>query len=145
VSEVRADPSGSEVEIPVAVTIFGARPTAATAGVRHRSLAARMRRAALGLGAAWLLAVPAVFFPVLHFVLVPGLLVGGVVLAVILLREDRTLARVRGTCPRCGGALDLTPGGRFRLPRAVQCLHCNNTLTLTVADAGERGGAPPSG
>jgi hypothetical protein len=96
-----------------------------------------VRRAALALGIAWLLAFPAIFFPVVHFVLVPGLVVGGVVMGVMLLREDRTLARIRATCPRCGAALDLAPGGRFRLPRPVQCVHCKNELTLTAADTPE--------
>jgi hypothetical protein len=65
-------------------------------------------------------------------VLVPGLVVSGVVLAVLRLREARTLTRVRGICPRCGASLDLTPGGRFRLPRLVQCVHCRNELTLAA-------------
>jgi hypothetical protein len=106
----------------------------AVAGVRHRSLAARVGRAAVALGTAWLLAFPAIFFPVAHFVLVPGLIVGGLVLAAIRLRETHTLARLRGACPRCSAALDLTPGGRFHLPRLVQCVHCKNALTLVAAD-----------
>src|SRR5262245_27668130 len=116
------------IEVPITLEVFGAPPTPATATVRHRSLATRSGRAALGLAAAWLLAFPAIFFPVAHFVLVPGFLVGGLVLAVIRWREDRTLVRVRGTCPRCGVALELTPEGRFRLPRPVQCVHCKNEL-----------------
>ena len=50
-------------------------------------------------------------------------------------QEARTLARLRGICPRCGAALDLTPGGRFRLPRSVQCVHCRNELTLAIPAA----------
>jgi hypothetical protein len=118
------------------------RPAPAIAVVRHRSLASRLGRAGLGLLIAWLLAFPAIFLPVLHFVLVPGFVIGGMVLAAQRLREDRTLARVEGTCPRCGATFDAAPGGRFRLPRAVQCVHCKNTLTLTAADA-PASGAPP--
>jgi hypothetical protein len=73
---------------------------------------------------------------VAHFALVPGLLVGGVVLAAMRLAETRTLARVRGVCPRCHAQLDVSPGGRFRLPRAVQCVHCRNELTMAVRAAG---------
>jgi hypothetical protein len=126
---------GEALEVPVTLGVFGAHPVKALAIVRHRSLASRAGRAGLALGIAWLLALPAIFLPVLHFVLVPGLLVGGVVLAAMRLREDRALARVRGICPRCGAPLDLTPGGRFRLPRTVQCLHCRNELTLSALDA----------
>jgi hypothetical protein len=121
------------VAIPATLTVFGAQPEAAVATVRRRSFAWRSSRAGLALGIAWLLAFPAIFFPVAHFVLVPGLLIGGVVLAAIRLREDRTLARVEGVCPRCRSTLDLAPGGRFRLPRRVQCIHCRNALTLAAA------------
>src|SRR5262245_7721964 len=104
------------VAVPVMLAIFGASPVAAVAVVRRRSLAWRMGRAGIGLGIAWLLALPAIFFPVLHFVLVPGLVIGGVALAALRLREDRTLTRIDGRCPRCGASVDTTPGGRFRLP-----------------------------
>ena len=129
-----AGADGDTFEVPVTLGVFGATPSAGIATVRRRNLASRARRAALALGAAWLLAFPAIFFPVAHFVLVPGLVIGGVLLAVIRLREDRTLVRLRATCPRCGAALAVTPGGRFRLPRPVQCVHCKNELTLAALD-----------
>src|SRR5215475_5533429 len=94
--------------VPVTLAVFGANPVPAVAVVRHRSLASRLGRAGLGLAIAWLLAFPAIFLPVLHFVLVPGFVIGGIALAVVRLREDRTLARVEGTCPRCGAALHAT-------------------------------------
>jgi hypothetical protein len=119
-------------EVPVTLSVFGASSARGVATVRYRTLASRVRRAALALGAAWLLAFPAIFFPVVHFVLVPGLVVGGVVVGVMFLREDRTLARIQATCPRCRAALDVSPGGRFRLPRPVQCVHCKNELTLAA-------------
>ena len=129
----RASTSRDLTRVPVTLEVFGATPVRATAVVRHRSFASRLGRAGVGLGIAWLLAFPAIFLPVLHFVLVPGFVIGGVVLAAVRLREDCTLARVEGTCPRCRAALDVTPGGRFRLPRSVQCPHCKNTLTLAAA------------
>jgi hypothetical protein len=129
-----AGPGGDTFEVPVTLTVFGASPSAGIAVVRRRSLASRARRAAVALGAAWLLAFPAIFLPVAHFVLVPGLVIGGVVLAAIRLRESRTLDRLRATCPRCGAALDVRPGGRFSLPRPVQCVHCRNQLTLGPVD-----------
>jgi hypothetical protein len=130
------DAGGVMADVPVTLAAFGAAATDGVATVQERSLGARAGRAALALGAAWILAVPAVFLPVAHFALVPGLLVGGVVLAAMRLAETRTLARVRGVCPRCHAQLDVSPGGRFRLPRAVQCVHCRNELTMAVRAAG---------
>ena len=134
--------AGDLVKVPVTLAVFGADPVPAVALVRHRSVASRLGRAGLGLAIAWLLAFPAIFLPVLHFVLVPGFLVGGVVVAAYRLREDRTLARVEGTCPRCRATLDVTPGGRFRLPRSVQCLQCKNTLSMAAAVAPGTGSPP---
>lgn len=134
-----AGPREDTFEASVTLGVFGASPARALAIVRRRSLASRVGRAGLALAVAWLLVFPAIFFPVLHFVLVPGLIVGGVALAAMRLREDLSLVRVQGVCPRCGATLDLTPGGRFRLPRTVQCVHCRNQLTLAAADAVESG------
>jgi hypothetical protein len=132
-----AEPDSDAIEVPVTLGIFGANPVRAVATVRCRTLASRVRRAALALGTAWLLAFPAIFLPVVHFVLVPGLVIGGVVLGLMFLREDRSLDRIRATCPRCAATLDLAPGGRFRLPRPVQCVHCKNELTLAAVDTPE--------
>jgi len=140
---VETSAGGDTYEVPVSLSVFGASPSTGISTVRRPSLASRARRAALALGAAWLLAFPAIFLPVAHVVLVPGLVIGGVVLAVIRLREDRTLDRLRATCPRCQSALDVMPGGRFRLPRSVQCVHCRNELTLAPLDAPE--GRGPAG
>jgi hypothetical protein len=126
---------GDTTEIPVSLSAFGVPATSGVAVVLHRRLASRAGRAGLALGIAWLLAFPAIFFPVAHFVLVPGLIIGGVVLAAMRLAETRTLARVRGTCPRCKAKLDLSPGGRYRLPRLVQCVRCRNELTLAAQAA----------
>src|SRR5262245_52899619 len=129
---------GDLTEVPVTLAVFGATPVPAVAIVQRRGLASRLGRAGLGLAIAWLLAFPAIFLPVLHFVLVPGFVIGGIVLAVLRLREDRTLARVEGTCPRCGAQLDATPGGRFRSPRPVQWPQRQDTLPPTAADTTAR-------
>ena len=91
--------SDETTQIPVTLAVFGANPVPAMAVVRRRSLASRLGRAGLGLAIAWLLAFPAIFLPVLHFVLVPGFVIGGVVLAAHRLRENRTLARVVAPAP----------------------------------------------
>jgi hypothetical protein len=127
--------AGETTEVPVTLSAFGAPATSGVATILHRSLASRASRAGAALGVAWLLAFPAIFLPVAHFVLVPGLIIGGVVLGAIRLAEARTLARVRGVCPRCQAALDLSPGGRYRLPRMVQCDRCRNELTLAAPAA----------
>jgi len=87
--------------VPVTLAVFGASPVPAVAFVQRRTLVSRVGRAGLGLAVAWLLAFPAIFLPVLHFVLVPGLVIGGIVLAVHRMREDR---RWRGSRVTARGA-----------------------------------------
>jgi hypothetical protein len=123
------------VEVPASLTVFGAEPTAVTVTVARQGLGRRVGRAALALAICWPLAVAAVFIPLAHFVLVPGLLVGGVVLAVLKMREEWRIVRVRGACPRCRREQTFEPGGRFATGRTFECPQCLNTLRLAVAPA----------
>lgn len=127
--------------MPASIEIFGAAPTPVFVSVVRQPLGARVMRAGIVLAVALPLAGAAVFIPLAHFVLVPGLLVAGAVIATNTLREDWRLARVQGACPRCHQALDVTPGGRFRSGRTFECPHCLNTLTL-VAQSPDPGSAP---
>ncbi len=122
---------GRPVEVPVSLVVFGAPPRRATAVVIPRSPAGRIARALAGLGACWGLAVAAAFVPVAHFVLVPTLLVAGPVVAVIRLREERTLVSVRGACSRCGLEQEFRAGGRFRPGRTLDCAGCRHQLVLS--------------
>ena len=117
--------------LPASIEIFGATPTSVVVSIVRQPLASRLARAAMAL--ALPLAVAAVFIPLAHFVLVPGVLVAGGVIAAIRLREDWRLARVQGPCPRCGQPLDVAPGGRFQPRRTFECPHCLNTLTLVAS------------
>ncbi|MFQ5746948.1 MAG: hypothetical protein ACE5HF_06970 [Gemmatimonadota bacterium] len=67
-------------EAPAAIpaVLYGeGRETAVELRVRRFTRRERLRAAGRRLGLLWGLAVPAVFIPVLHLVLVPGLLLGG--------------------------------------------------------------------
>ncbi len=127
------------IEMPALLTAFGATPGRATVVVARNSVGRRVARALAALGACWALALVAVFIPVAHFVLVPSLLVAGPVAAVVRLREDRTLVKLHGVCPRCGLEQDFRAGGRFRSPRTVYCTGCRTDLLLTADPAA---GAP---
>jgi hypothetical protein len=94
---------------------------------------ARLLRAARGLAAGWGLAAIAVFLPILHFVLVPTLVVGGIVAAIALGRQSRRIADLRGPCPRCGAEQHFEAAGRVRRTRLIACPACHTNLTLVVA------------
>jgi ribosomal protein S27E len=77
----------------------------------------------------------AVFVPVAHFVLVPVLVVAGVVLAAVRLRERERLVRVHGTCPRCGGEQEFVLGSSLGRQASVDCPGCLNRLVVTTGGA----------
>jgi hypothetical protein len=114
------------------LSAFGAPPQPADVWVETLGPGRRAGRALVALAACWGLAFPAVFLPVAHFVLVPGLLLAGPVLAALRLREGRRLVEIRGACPRCGVRQQFRPGGRLRPRRTIDCPRCHSDLTLDV-------------
>jgi len=111
----------------------GRTAVAARVRVQHRDRRNRTLRAARTLAACWGLAVVAVFLPLLHFVLVPGLLVLGPVLAWSRLREECTLVRVDGACPACALPLHEKLGHPWRERTLTRCDGCSRQLMLVLA------------
>lgn len=68
---------------------------------RVRTPSARRLRALRTMALAVLGAAVAVFIPVLHFLLVPALLIGGVAAAVMQWRAGRQIRQAAGACPAC--------------------------------------------
>lgn len=92
--------------------------------------AQRTQRALQALGLCWAAAVAAVFLPVLHFVLVPALIISGPVAAWARYREQRSVLGFEGVCPACSAALV----ERRALPSheevALRCDACGRGLVL---------------
>ena len=120
-------------ELPATINVFGSPPAPATATVLRQSASERMTRVFVALGICWGLAIPALFMPVAHFILVPTLVLTGIVLAVLRGREDVRLIAARGRCPRCGVEQEFPGGGRFHGEQALDCPRCHNRLMLTAA------------
>jgi len=107
-------------------------PAPASVRVLRRDAGARTTRALRTLGACWGLAVAAVFLPLLHFVLVPGLLVLGPVLAWSRLHEAHSLLRAEGPCPACAVPQRFKLGQRWRERTLVRCEACGRSLELQL-------------
>ena len=98
----------------------------------HRAPPARAIRAVKTLGACWGLALVAVFLPLLHWVLVPGLLVLGPALAYARLHEADTLTRAEGHCPACAATQVFTLGQRWRERTVLRCEACGRRIELAL-------------
>jgi hypothetical protein len=110
---------------------FGCSPTTAQIVVETLSTGQRLRRSALALGAGAGLAIVALPIPLVHFVLVPGALLLGLIFAGIRLRQREIIQSAEGSCPYCSTHQRLGLAGRvFRLPREVFCSRCGRALDL---------------
>lgn len=105
-------------------------PARAIVSVRHFQRGARAKRALEAVGLCWGAAVLAVFIPVAHLILVPGLIFAGVLLGISRFRSETVVTSARGTCPDCGAEQDLDVSGRWRVPQSVTCRRCQRGLVL---------------
>jgi hypothetical protein len=92
--------------------------------LKERTVAA-FKRLAIG----WALALVFVPIPGVHFIAVPGFLLGGVIAAFIGLTIKDRLSKIRGQCPLCRTQLEFP-----RLPSQerlkVHCPECRANLYL---------------
>ena len=86
----------------------------------------------LGFAACWGAAILAVFLPVLHFVLVPSLVVAGPLVALSQLRQHVTILDVEGPCPACGAAIQEKLNSDARLPIQLRCEQCRRALEVRL-------------
>jgi len=121
-----------EDALDVAFQYSGREATVAHVTLRRWTRAGRLRRALQGLFGCWLAAIVAVFLPLLHFILVPSLLLGGPVFALIRWAEPVTLVSARGTCPGCGQEIVLDVAQRASSPMGIRCDHCSRTVQLDL-------------
>jgi len=93
----------------------------------------RMQRALLRLVLLWGLAGVTVFIPLAHFVLVPGFLIAGPVVAVLVYRTEQARDRAEGQCPACGEAVTIKLEAKDEIPKWTYCPACNAALQITGA------------
>lgn len=97
-----------------------------------RDAGQRTRRALLTWLAGWGCAIVAVFLPVLHFILVPLLFIGGPLLALSRLGERVSVLDVSGACPGCGAAQRQPLNAAARPRLAFRCDACRREITVLV-------------
>ena len=126
---------------PDAVTVAakleytGKPSTSAEVDLIRRPRAERMRRATLAWAACWGLAIVAVFIPLLHFILVPALLIAGPLVARARWREKATVLVARGVCPGCEHrqVLPLKQPAAESMP--LRCPECGRPIALRLEPA----------
>jgi hypothetical protein len=113
---------------------YAAEPGHGRATIVTYDRPARWRRALLGLGQWWAIALGCVFIPVAHFVLVPSFFLYGIYTFVQRFTTRERTVEARGTCPDCGTEQDFDLGPRWQVPQPVSCRHCHRGMKLTLPD-----------
>lgn len=109
---------------------FGAKPAVAYIELNTLTPADRFKRAATIFGLGLVLALIALPIPGVHFILVPGALLLGAVLAAVRLGQAEVFRTATGRCPFCGKEQSFTVMGRFKLPKKLYCSSCQRQLLL---------------
>ena len=112
---------------------FGAPASNASVQLAVLDPGDRVKRAAVVFLAFLLVAVGAIPIPLVHFVLVPGSLFAGLVLAALRMTQGEIVRSAEGACPFCGTRqrLGLT-GRKHHLPRRIHCSSCGQELDLDL-------------
>jgi len=136
VATMPSSPSGTRVlEAPALLRYPGKEPSAAVVILRRRNRRDRTAAVARTWAVSWLAAIAAVFVPVLHFVLVPALFIGGPLYALAQRDEHTTLLRASGACPACGAAVAHAQARRATASVPLRCDGCGRALELAIDPA----------
>lgn len=120
--------------LPASLKGFGAPPTDARIVVESLTPRRRVARAGAMAGIGLAAALVALPIPLVHFVLVPGSLLIGGVLAALRLMQHEIFSSAEGRCPFCATEQRLGLAGKtFRLPRRLHCTGCGRELDLEAA------------
>lgn len=112
----------------VLITVFGKSARAGELRVRLWPAKERTLRVLKGLMGCWGLGILALFIPIAHFVLVPALFLGGIVIAFRWSGEKSTFIEACGPCPECGGLQKFKLRGKFLLPKEASCPSCGGRV-----------------
>ncbi len=117
-------------EIPVELKFENYGTSEGTVVVHDRNPASRLSRGLIALAICWGIGAICIFIPLFHFVAVPTMVITGIVLFALRLREGVSIVEVRGYCPSCKEEKIFPAGGRFHDHRTVRCNQCAEKMEL---------------
>lgn len=98
--------------------------------VTHYEKNERVKRAMTVLGLCWLGAAASIPVVIAHWVLVPGFLIAGPVMAYKRLNQDWVNKQATGTCPHCEQDIKIDTEANETLPKWTYCPACNKAIQL---------------
>lgn len=108
---------------PVKLSYEKTNPTQGEIHIEHRDDKARLKQALMFWLGGWALAAISVFFPLAHFVLVPGFLIGGPVVGYFKYKQVSRITGGKSVCPVCQSELPIS-AGNLQFPFEELCNQC---------------------
>lgn len=119
---------------PIHLQPNAGQSTAGTLYVANFDNRERLSRAAKACGFCWLFALLSVPIVIAHWVLVPGFLLAGPIIAIRRYKIASAVERAEGTCPLCNVTVTVPMEAEDTLPKRTYCPKCNGPIQL-LADA----------
>lgn len=117
----------------VKIQIASMQDTLGEVRIQYWNQRTRLLRASKGFGLALLLAIGAVFIPILHFVLVPLLLLSIPIVAIYFYRQESVVLGGTGQCPKCLQSFTIVRSPN-RWPLEDLCECCHEVLKIHLLD-----------
>ena len=124
----------TQVEHTVRVSDDQDHHTTGTLYLTTYNPADRMNRALKALGICWLGAGISVFIVIAHWVLVPGLLIAGPIVAMKKYKQTEAKEKVATKCPRCSEQVDVPLEAADSLPKWTYCPSCNGGIRVDAPE-----------
>lgn len=126
-----ATPTSSRTEtVPVTIRAgLEKPPTIGEVEIVSWSPKDRSRRALKVLGICWGIGLFCVILPLVHFFLVPGMFVAGLVLFARLSGQASLVLGGQGPCPECGKTFRIAKA-TDRFPMDELCEHCQASVSI---------------
>jgi hypothetical protein len=119
----------------VRLQIYGPRTDRTTSGnarIESWDKRARLQRALKIWGLCWGIAIAAIPFPLIHFVVLPTMLLSGPFAALYVYTRKSVILGGEGECPDCGERLRIARLSH-RFPQSDLCESCQSSVKLELA------------
>ena len=128
VMSAEGNQTNEEIKVRILETRYG-KITEGRVLLRFWSKRERISRAFKFGGACWIGALLSIALPIVHFLLVPGLIVAGPVVYYFVIRRKSVIVGGEGLCPHCGAVHPISRAPHhFPLPEI--CANCRSSLSL---------------
>jgi hypothetical protein len=121
------------ISIPVVIRSYTEKSAPGTVRLKIWTSKERTARSFKFWGMCWVIAICCVPLPIIHFTVLPLLLIAGPIGAWLISTQGQQILGGEGVCPDCGQFLPIAPGVDS-WPLKDLCTRCQRALTIDKAE-----------